>query len=227
MPGGNLLQPPASLVGAIITAVPVTVLVELAGGAGRSAIASEFKAGNTPAWYQNLPEGVKSYVSALASQINGGKVDLNATPTPVDWASPKTTSTGGDGSKGDVKSSKSKGMAAQPTAAPLGISVAAAVGILGVALALWEIPGWTGEMAMCSFKAVIWELNIMADAEKIRWSWNTLGYVQTLIGASGYHQRSFVPLCYENHFFAALKTSRSKLIATSSSLSLPLSISWH
>jgi len=135
-PGGNLLQPPATLIGAIMTAVPASVLVDLAKqGSAFSSIASEFKAGNTPAWYESMPQDVKSYVKALASQKAAGKVNLSATPTPVKWAG---TSTEGpeETAKGDVKSSKSKGLAAKPTQAPLVWNVAAAVGLVGVALAL-------------------------------------------------------------------------------------------
>lgn len=136
-PGGNLLQPPASLIPAIITGIPATVIVQIAGASGRSVLASEFKAGNTPAWYQSLPDGVKSYINALASQASAGSINLSATPTAVNWATaPQTTSSASADGKGNVKSSKSKGIGAQPTAAPLGIGIAAAVGILGVALAL-------------------------------------------------------------------------------------------
>jgi len=142
-PGGNLLQPPASLVGAIITGIPASVLVQVAGAAGRSSLASEFKAGNTPAWYQTLPEGVKSYISALASQFNKGDVNLSATPSANNWATsgiiaPTDASSPDNGNNNAaVSSSKSKGAAAaQPTAAPLGFSAMAALGILGIAIAL-------------------------------------------------------------------------------------------
>lgn len=95
---------------------------------------SEFKAGNTPAWYQSLPDGVKSYIQALASQRAAGSVNLSATPTLVNWASGPTTTSSATG-KNDVKT-KSRGVAAQATAAPLGVSFVAAVGLLGVVIAL-------------------------------------------------------------------------------------------
>jgi hypothetical protein len=141
-PGGNLLQPPASLVGAIITGVPASVLVQVWGGAGKSSLASEFKAGNTPAWYQTLPEGVKSYISALASQIGNNEVNLSATPSGNGFGVANLTPTGqvaqdtGTGGDSQVTSSKSKGAAPQATPGPLKWSAGAALGILGVALAL-------------------------------------------------------------------------------------------
>lgn len=138
-PGGNLLQPPPTLVGAIISALPGSVLIDLAMSGPASSIASEFRAGNTPQWYATLPADIKSYVSALAAQRASGGVDLSATPTPVNWAgtsSPSPTGQVANEEGGDVTSSKSKGMGAQPTQAPLGFSIAAAVGLVGVALAL-------------------------------------------------------------------------------------------
>ena len=145
-PGGNLLQPPASLVGAIITAVPASVLVDLAQPSLRSSIASEFKAGNTPAWYQSLPAGVKSYIEALNTQINAGDINLSATPTsnfqfPVTTmaaAGTVGTGTGSAGPGGVFATSSSKAWAekAMQTGGPLGLSFAAAVGVLGVAIAL-------------------------------------------------------------------------------------------
>jgi hypothetical protein len=138
-PGGNLLQPPQSIVAAIITGVPASVIVQLAGSSGRAALASEFKAGNTPGWYQTLPEPVKSYISALQKQIAAGSVNLSATPSSVDYYPSTATAAGGaagDDSKVAVTSSKSKA-GAQPTGLPaLGLSVAAAIGVLGVAIAL-------------------------------------------------------------------------------------------
>jgi len=139
-PGGNLLQPPQSIVGAIITGIPASVIVQLAYSTGRAALASEFKAGNTPAWYQTLPDPVKSYISALERQIAASSVNLSATPSSVNYyPDPTTTPTSSgstDGENAAVTSSKSKGPAA-PTAAPgLGFSVAAALGVLGAVIAL-------------------------------------------------------------------------------------------
>jgi len=133
-PGGNLRQPPASLVGAIITGVPGTVLADLVRPEGRSSIASQFRAGNTPLWYQTLPVPVKSYIESLATQIAAGEVDLKATPSafsfPVE-ADPATSTAVG----GAAASSTSKAMAAQGTGG-IALSLAAAIGVLGVAIAL-------------------------------------------------------------------------------------------
>jgi hypothetical protein len=119
----------------IITAVPASILVELVNPSARSAIASEFAAGNTPQWYATLPSPVKSYIEALNSQIRAGQVDLSATPSAFQF--PVTTaSTGKATGKGDsVATSTSKAVAAQVTGG-VGMSVAAAVGILGLAIAL-------------------------------------------------------------------------------------------
>ncbi|KAK1149650.1 hypothetical protein N8T08_005202 [Aspergillus melleus] len=90
IPGGNLVQPPSSLVGAIITGVPPSVLAQLIQPAGRESIALEFRAGNTSDWYAGLPADVKRYVTKMKAQVTQGGVDLSATPT----------STGGFGSGG-------------------------------------------------------------------------------------------------------------------------------
>jgi hypothetical protein len=131
-PGGNLLQPPASLIGAIITAVPASVLLELAQPSLRSSIASEFAKGNTPEWYQSLPTAVKSYIESLEKQIAGGSVDLSATPSVFSFPAP-TTATSDKPSV--LSTTSSKADAAQATGT-VGLSLAAAIGILGVAIAL-------------------------------------------------------------------------------------------
>jgi hypothetical protein len=128
-PGGNLQKPPSSLVGVIITAVPASVLVQLAQPSLRSSIASEFRAGNTPAWYQTLPPPVKSYIESLQTQIAGGGVNLSATPTEASATGPDSDSNGG------VSTTSSKALAAQETAS-LAVNFAAVMGILGLAIAL-------------------------------------------------------------------------------------------
>ncbi|KAI9038379.1 uncharacterized protein KD926_010796 [Aspergillus affinis] len=90
IPGGNLIQPPSSLVGAIITGIPPSVLAKLIQPAGRESIASDFRAGHTPDWYAGLPPDVKGYVTKMKAQVTQGDVDFSATPT----------STGGLGSGG-------------------------------------------------------------------------------------------------------------------------------
>ena len=137
-PGGNLQQPPVSLIGAIITAVPASILIELAQPSLRSSIASEFKTGNTPQWYATLPSGVKSYVESLETQVAAGDVNLSATPTATfqfTAADPTGTATSEKGKGGTLATSTSKAAAAQETAG-LGAGFAAILGILGVAIAL-------------------------------------------------------------------------------------------
>jgi hypothetical protein len=137
-PGGNLTQPPPSLVGAIITAVPASILVELPQPSLRSSIASEFKAGNTPQWYATLPSAVKSYIESLETQVEAGDVNLSATPTATfqfTAADPTDTTTSEKGKGGNVATSTSKAAAAQETAG-LGAGFAVALAILGVAIAL-------------------------------------------------------------------------------------------
>lgn len=76
--------PPSGVAQALLTAIPASVYSDLAIPASRSALASEFRAGNTPAWYANLPSAVKSYISqvqAQASSINPSYGALSAKTT--------------------------------------------------------------------------------------------------------------------------------------------------
>jgi len=153
-PGGNLLTPPQTLIGPILSAVPATVLAQLVNPAARASIASEFKAGKTPEWYATLPSGVKSYVGALNAQIASGAVTISdaavvKTTLPVSsGALNSAIASGSDlasefsaaqitATTGGVASSTSKGMAAaaKPTGGLAG-SVAGVVGALGVVLFL-------------------------------------------------------------------------------------------
>jgi len=132
-PGGNLLQPPSSLVYEIITAVPASVIVDLSQPSLRSSIASEFKAGNTPSWFLALPSDVKSYIESLQTQIAGGGVNLSAVPSTTPDAT--GTGAGADGTAdGKAKSTSSKAWAAKETG--LSASLAVAAGVLGFMIAL-------------------------------------------------------------------------------------------
>lgn len=121
----------------IFTAVPPTVLAQLMLPTGRSAIASEFQAGNTPSWYQSLPTEVKSYVLAMKSQVGAGNVDLNATRTPAPTSSSSASGGDSDGEKdGDSPSTQtSSGLAAHATG-EVAASLAGALGLLGLAVVL-------------------------------------------------------------------------------------------
>lgn len=132
-PGGNLLQPPSSIVTDIITAVPPTVLALLMIPARRSSISSEIQAGNTPGWYESLPAEVKSYVSAMKEQVSRGDVDLNATRTP-----PPTTTASEIEEESDDEDSPateaSTGLGSRTTGEMA--TLAGALGVLGLATAL-------------------------------------------------------------------------------------------
>lgn len=67
---------------AIFTGVPQKVLIDLMNPAGRSSIASEFAAGNTPSWYNDLPTPVKSYIESIHEAIKTGGNDYTGTEAP-------------------------------------------------------------------------------------------------------------------------------------------------
>jgi hypothetical protein len=127
----NISPPPKSLIGEIISAVPMTVLWELIDQESRRSLASEFSAGTTPAWYSSLPSDVKSYMSVVRSQVKAGVLTQTPTPTATGTATGSQTGTGTAAATGST--STSKGLAAQPTAIT---AVVGALGVLGLALAL-------------------------------------------------------------------------------------------
>ncbi|KAL4952301.1 hypothetical protein BDW69DRAFT_23593 [Aspergillus filifer] len=137
-PGGNLLQPPSSLINDIITAVPPTVLAQLMMPSGRSSIASEFSAGNTPTWYEDLPSEVKSYVLAMKSQVAAGDVDLNTTRTPAPTSTGSTESEGGSasGESGDLPATETSSGLAPHATGEVAASLLGALGLLGLAVVL-------------------------------------------------------------------------------------------
>ncbi|KAJ5153509.1 uncharacterized protein N7482_009987 [Penicillium canariense] len=137
----NISPPPKKLIPELLSVVPVTVLLELVDAQSRSSLASEFRAGNTPAWYNSLPADVKSYISVVKSQILGGA--LTAT-TGLAYETSSASSAGGTGATataasstatGATSSSTSKGLAASQPAG-LTASVIGALSVLGLALAL-------------------------------------------------------------------------------------------
>ncbi|KAE9372840.1 hypothetical protein N431DRAFT_467070 [Stipitochalara longipes BDJ] len=132
IPGGNLPQPAPSLIGPIITGVPVSVLVELAQPALRSSIASEFKAGNTPQWYQTLPTAVKSYIESLQSFVANGQYDPSATQPTYSFPVPTSTTTAGNNK---IKTTSSKAESPRPTG-EIALGMSAAIGVLALAIAL-------------------------------------------------------------------------------------------
>lgn len=112
------------------------VLWDLINPTSRQSLASEFRAGNTPTWYNSLPTEVKNYMSVVRAQISGGA--LTAT-TGLAYESTSTSSaasvTAGTSQKGGGSgTSTSSGMAAQATG--LTASALGAMGVIAVALAL-------------------------------------------------------------------------------------------
>ncbi|PLB46554.1 hypothetical protein P170DRAFT_498484 [Aspergillus steynii IBT 23096] len=144
IPGGNLIQPPSSLVGAIITGIPPSVLAQLIQPAGRESIASDFRAGNTPDWYAGLPADVKDYVTSMRAQVSHGEVDFSATPTSTgdfgsgggsysddgDGGSDNIGKETGGGQGGAAATSSSTGSAARSTGELAG-SLVGVMGVLG------------------------------------------------------------------------------------------------
>ncbi|CAG7917636.1 unnamed protein product [Penicillium olsonii] len=136
---GNISSPPRSLIGEILSVVPVSVIWELINPEQRKSLASQFNAGTTPAWYDALPTDVKSYMSVVRSQISDGALTATtgayakaASPTQTQTQSQaqSTSETGADSQSATSTSSS----AAAPT--ELTVSVMGALGVLGLALAL-------------------------------------------------------------------------------------------
>ena len=128
---GDLPAPPPNLLQDIMTAVPTTVVAGLLDPAYRSSMASEFKAGNTPDWFNDLPSGVRDYVSLLQAKMtsagityDGGALETGSLDVPS-----REESNDSDGT------SPSSALASRPTGALAG-GLAVAVGILGAAVAL-------------------------------------------------------------------------------------------
>jgi hypothetical protein len=136
----NISPPPRSLIPQVITALPPSVLIELVIPAQRSALASQFKAGSTPAWYASLPADVQSYLSVVKSQISEGALTATTlayqTATASATGTATETGTGASAGGATATSTSSKGMAA--AARPTGVLMAGGVGmgVLGLALVL-------------------------------------------------------------------------------------------
>lgn len=77
----NISAPPRSLIPQVFAAVPASVLLDLLDPSKRTDLASELKAGSTPAWYQSLPPDVKNYMGTVRSQISEGALTKTTGPT--------------------------------------------------------------------------------------------------------------------------------------------------
>ncbi|KAJ5116112.1 hypothetical protein N7456_000460 [Penicillium angulare] len=134
---GNISPPPKTLLGEILSVVPMSVVGELMDANSRSALASQLSAGTTPAWYSSLPADVKSYMAVVRSQISGGA--LTAT-TGLAYQTTSTTASGvsatgtANTATGGTSTSSGMAVAAQPTL--FAGSMIGALGVLGLALAL-------------------------------------------------------------------------------------------
>ena len=118
----------------ILTAVPGSVLGQLANGAGRSSISAAMAAGSTPEWYAAMPTEVKSYISSLNANKGTG---CTTPPTKTASAENKAGATGGAGvfvdENGDLQTSTSSDFAAATQVAKGGLAgVVAFVGLMAV-----------------------------------------------------------------------------------------------
>jgi hypothetical protein len=116
----NIDDPPPSLLPILITAVPMSVMWDILDPGSRSALASEFQHGSTPAWYQSLPTPVQSYLSVVHWQIQQGALQANI-------SMPVATST---------SSGKAALAVATPTGAALALNMVGALGVAGLAMVL-------------------------------------------------------------------------------------------
>jgi hypothetical protein len=129
---GNFAAPDPTLAREMLTALPGSVLGQLGNEKARSSIASAFKAGHTPSWYDDLSPNVKKYVQSVQTRATTGCTPY---PTEVDTsnggAGGANAKVGGDKAEG---TSTSSALASRPTAALVGVS--GVLGMLGLMVAL-------------------------------------------------------------------------------------------
>lgn len=116
-----------------MTAVPASVIVDLVMDPSyKSSMASEFQAGNTPAWYTSMPADVQSWFEQFAKEMSTGSPVFTVSSTPI----PTTAVVDDTGNA--AASSSSKGLAARPTGADWNVLGSAVVvaGVLGLGIAL-------------------------------------------------------------------------------------------
>lgn len=130
---GNFAAPDPTLAREMLTALPGSVLGQLGNAGARSSIASAFKAGQTPSWYNDLSPEIKSYVLSVQTRATTG-----CTPFPTEDSTDSSGAAGGANANvgGDkaAGTSTSSALASRPTAAIVGVS--GALGILGLMIAL-------------------------------------------------------------------------------------------
>lgn len=123
--------PDPTLARQMLTALPGSVLGQLGNSGARSSIASAFKAGQTPSWYEDLSPEIKKYVLSVQTRATTG-----CTPRATDDGGETSAAAGANAKVGSDKggTSTSEALASRPTAAILGIS--GALGMLGLMAAL-------------------------------------------------------------------------------------------
>jgi hypothetical protein len=120
---------PTSLGGPILTAVPGEAVADLMNPLTREEMASSFKAGDLPDWYNGLPKNVKGYFSEFAAQMTDSGVTYQPTGA-IATGIP-------EGLLGNVggESAASTALASRPTGAVAG-GILVAAEVLGRAIAL-------------------------------------------------------------------------------------------
>ncbi|KFY09082.1 hypothetical protein V492_05641 [Pseudogymnoascus sp. VKM F-4246] len=126
----NFDAPDPTLARAMLTALPGSVLGQLGNAGARSSIASAFKAGQTPSWYEDLSPEIKSYVLSVQTRATTGCTP-RATDDGTGSSGAPNAKVGGDKVAG---TSTSEALASRPTAAIIGLS--GALGMLGLMVAL-------------------------------------------------------------------------------------------
>ncbi|KAL2826760.1 hypothetical protein BJY01DRAFT_255895 [Aspergillus pseudoustus] len=128
---GNILgNVPSSIISELATAIPPSVLQDLATPASVSSLMSEIADGNFPAWVTDLPDDVKDYLETA----------WGATTLPTGSSSSSDDDSSSNSNSNSNSNSSSSGGDDQDAAGMLSPSILAsvvgAVGVLGVALAL-------------------------------------------------------------------------------------------
>ena len=128
------------------TAVPESLRNSLTDPAVASSFASEINAGNTPAWYSDLPADVKSYIenaagitsnlplSSVASELTAGVSSIRSSIDSKVSEASATVAASASRAAGAASTSSDNG-AAVPTGAFIA-SLAGAAGVLALAVGL-------------------------------------------------------------------------------------------
>ena len=147
--------PDMSMISVLLTAIPPSLLASITEPAVAASLQSDFQAGNTPAWYSDLPDDVKSFVnsaggvaetnaplSSVASSLTAGassvasSLSAGASSVASSLSSQLSSATASAASAASAgSSSSSTGGAPAPTGAIVA-SMAGIVGVLALAVGL-------------------------------------------------------------------------------------------